>query len=140
VTDTAVMHATSVAVDGKGLLIIGPSGSGKSSLALQMIGLGAVLVADDQTEIYLQEGAPYLRGTAAITGVIEARYVGLLTAPTVLMAPLHLVVDLAQMEGQRLPERHDMMILGQRIGLVFVTKHAHFPVALMLQLRHGRYA
>jgi HPr kinase/phosphorylase len=140
VTDTAVMHATSVAVDGKGLLIIGPSGSGKSSLALQMIGLGAVLVADDQTEIYLQEGAPYLRGPAAITGVIEARYVGLLTAPTVLMAPLHLVVDLAQMEGQRLPERHDMMILGQRIGLVFATKHAHFPIALMLQLRHGRHA
>jgi HPr kinase/phosphorylase len=140
VTATAVLHATSVAVDGKGLLIIGPSGSGKSSLALQLIGLGAVLIADDQTEVFLHDDHPHLRCPAAITGVIEARFVGLLNAPTVPTAPLHLVVDLAQTEGQRLPERHDMMMLGQRIALVFGTKHAHFPVALMLQLRHGRHA
>jgi HPr kinase/phosphorylase len=138
--DADVLHATSVAVDGKGLLIIGPSGSGKSSLALQMIGLGAMLIADDQTETHLRDGHVYLRSPAAIIGVIEARGIGLMNAPTVPSAPLHLIVDLAQNEAERLPERHDMMILGQRIGLVFATKHAHFPVALMLQLRHGRYA
>ncbi len=136
----AVLHATSVAVDGRGLLIMGPSGSGKSSLALQLIGLGAVLIADDQTETYLHGGQVCLRCPAAITGVIEARGVGLMNAPTLPTAPLHLLVDLAQAEDQRLPERHDMMILGQRVGLVFATKHAHFPVALMLQLRHGRHA
>ena len=139
-TNAAVLHATSVAVDGKGLLIMGPSGSGKSSLALQMIGLGAVLIADDQTETYLHDGRPHLRCPAAIRGMIEARQVGLMSAPTVATAPLHLVVDLAQSEDRRLPERHDMMILGHRIGLVFGTKHAHFPMALMLQLRHGRHA
>jgi HPr kinase/phosphorylase len=140
VTHAAVLHATSVAVDGKGLLIVGPSGSGKSSLALQLIGLGAVLIADDQTETYLHDGHVSLCCPAAIVGTIEARGVGLLNAPIVPNAPLHLVVDLAQTEGERLPERHDIMILGQRIGLVFATKHAHFPVALMLQLRHGRHA
>jgi HPr kinase/phosphorylase len=140
VTTPAVMHATSVAVDGKGLLIMGPSGSGKSSLALQMIGLGALLIADDHTETYLHDDQPHLRCPAAIRGIIEARHVGLMHAPTVATAPLHLVVDLAKSEDQRLPERHDMMILGHRISLVFATKHAHFPVALMLQLRHGRHA
>jgi HPr kinase/phosphorylase len=136
----AVLHATSVAVDGKGLLIMGPSGAGKSSLALQMIGFGAVLIADDQTETFLEDGQVHVPCPMAISGVIEARGVGLLNAPTRPKAPLHLVVDLAQNENLRLPERHDMMILGQRIGLVFATKHAHFPVALMLQLRHGRHA
>jgi HPr kinase/phosphorylase len=140
VTHGAVLHATAVAVDGQGVLITGPSGSGKSSLALQMIGLGAVLIADDQTETYLHDGQVCLRCPAAIKGVIEARHVGLMNAPTTAMAALQLVVDLAQTEAQRLPGRHDMMILGQRIGLVFATKHAHFPVALMLQLRHGRHA
>jgi HPr kinase/phosphorylase len=140
VTAATVLHATSVAVDGKGLLITGPSGSGKSSLALQLIGLGAVLIADDRTEVYLQKGHPHLRCPAAIAGMIEARGVGLLNAPTVAQAKLHLVADLAETEAERLPKRHDTVILGQRIDLVFGTDHAHFPVALMLQLRHGRRA
>jgi HPr kinase/phosphorylase len=129
-----------VAVDGKGVLIIGPSGAGKSSLALQMISLGAVLVADDQTEVFLQDDRPHLRCPAKLAGLIEARHVGLLRAPTVKTAPLHLVVDLAQTETQRLPERHGTVILGQHVDLVFAAANAHFPIALMLQLRHGRHA
>jgi HPr kinase/phosphorylase len=136
----AVLHATSVAVDGRGLLVIGPAGAGKSALALQMIGLGALLIADDQTEIYLHDGHPHLRCPTQIQGLIEARQVGILHAPCTPSAPLRLVVDLGQHEAERLPERHDMMILGQRIDLVFATEYAHFPVALMLQLRHGRHA
>ena len=46
-----ILHATCVAVDGRGLLILGPSGSGKSALALQLIALGAQLVADDRTRV-----------------------------------------------------------------------------------------
>lgn len=139
-TDSAVLHATSVAVDGKGVLIVGPSGAGKSSLALQMIGLGAVLVADDRTEIFQIDGHLHVRCPAAIAGIIEVRQVGLLYAPTVPHAPLHLVVDLEQTEALRLPERHGTVILGQQIDLVFDTGQAHFAIALMLQLRHGRHA
>jgi HPr kinase/phosphorylase len=138
--DAEMLHATSVAFDGKGLLILGPSGAGKSSLALQMIGLGAVLIADDQTEVFLQDGDPYLRCPATTKGIIEARQVGLLRAPTCDAARLQLVVDLTRAETDRLPERHGIMILGHRVDLVFAAIHAHFPVALMLQLRHGRHA
>jgi HPr kinase/phosphorylase len=140
VTGAGVLHATSVAVDGKGILILGPSGAGKSSLALQLIAQGAVLIADDRTEVYAIAGLPHLRCPQGIKGVIEVRQVGLLYAPTVAEAPLHLVVDLEQTEMQRLPKRHATVILGAQIDLAFGTGQAHFAIALMLQLRHGRHA
>lgn len=49
--DRTILHASCVALDGRGLLILGPSGSGKSALALELMALGADLVADDRTEI-----------------------------------------------------------------------------------------
>ena len=58
---TLIMHASCVAVQGKGVLILGPSGAGKSSLALQLMALGADLVADDRTEISVQNGAAIAR-------------------------------------------------------------------------------
>ena len=79
---TDILHATCVAVDGRGLLILGPSGSGKSGLALRLIALGATLVSDDRTRITAHEGL--LTATCpspAILGLIEARGLGLLRAP-----------------------------------------------------------
>ena len=55
-TSGVTVHATSVCVDGSAALLIGPSGSGKSSLALQMIGFGAQLISDDQTTMKLTDG------------------------------------------------------------------------------------
>ena len=52
---TLAVHATCVAVNGKGVLIVGASGSGKSTLALQMLAMGAELVADDQVILRLRE-------------------------------------------------------------------------------------
>jgi hypothetical protein len=46
-TDTLSLHATAIAVDGQGLLLTGPSGSGKSDLALRLLRQGARLVSDD---------------------------------------------------------------------------------------------
>ena len=46
-----IMHATCVDVNGSGVLIVGHSGSGKSSLAINLLALGSKLVADDQCEI-----------------------------------------------------------------------------------------
>ena len=48
-SDTLLVHATAVAIDGEAILLRGPSGSGKSDLALRLIDGGAQLVADDQT-------------------------------------------------------------------------------------------
>ena len=55
----AQIHASAVALDGRALLIVGPSGSGKSALALRMMAHGATLVSDDLVEI--RAGAPGAR-------------------------------------------------------------------------------
>ena len=47
--DSEIIHANGVSFDGKGLLILGASGAGKSSLTFEMIALGATLVSDDRT-------------------------------------------------------------------------------------------
>jgi HPr kinase/phosphorylase len=53
---TVNIHATCLAVKGKGVLLLGGSGAGKSDLALRLIDEGAKLVADDRVELYLARG------------------------------------------------------------------------------------
>jgi HPr kinase/phosphorylase len=135
-----ILHATCVAVDGRGLLILGPSGSGKSSLGLRLLSLGASLVADDRTEVAPRGAQLVARCPAPIAGLIEARGVGILRAPTVAEAEVALVADLGQSEDQRLPPARWITILGCRVDLVLRPQNDHFPDALMLYLRYGRQA
>ena len=138
--DRQTLHASTVAVDGRGLLILGPSGAGKSSLALRLIALGALLVADDRTDLAAHAGRLTARCPPAIKGLIEARGMGLLRAPTVEEAEIALVADLSQTEDQRLPLHRRITILGCEVDLVLQAQNDHFPAALMLYLRHGRQA
>ncbi len=135
-----LLHATCVAVDGRGLLIMGPSGSGKSLLAIQMMALGARLVADDQVHLSLQNGVLTARCPAALSGLIEARGLGLLHAKPLPEAPVHLAVELGQSDPSRLPDHHGIVFLDQRIDLVRAAPSAHLPAALLLYLRGGRVA
>jgi HPr kinase/phosphorylase len=134
------LHSSCVAVGDRGLLIIGPSGSGKSALALRLISLGASLVADDQTELSVETGRLVARCPTPLRSLIEARGIGLLRAPTVETATIALVADLGQAEDQRLPPARKFTILGCEADLVLHPKNDHFPDALMLYLRHGRQA
>ena len=135
------LHATTVAIDGGGLLILGPSGAGKSSLALRLVSLGAALVSDDRTRLTVVGGE--LRATcpnADLLGLIEVRGVGVLRAPALPSAVIRLVADLGQPEPDRLPPRRTVTILGVALPLVLHPQNDHFPDALMLYLRHGRQA
>ena len=135
-----ILHATCVAVEGRGLLIIGPSGTGKSGLALRLLSLGASLVADDRTELSVTTGRLIARCPGPIRGLIEARGVGVLRAPAVAEAEVALVADLGQAEDQRLPPARRITILGCDVSLALQARNDHFPDALMLYLRHGRQA
>lgn len=134
------LHATSVSVAGRGLLILGPSGSGKSSLALQMIALGAKLVADDRTRLHRDGDEVMLSCPPALAGLIEARGLGLLRAPAHPPCPLTLAADLGAPEAARLPERREIEFLGRSFPLVGGVDGPHFPAALMLHLTSGRAA
>lgn len=116
--DDSVIHATAVALDGRGLVIRGPSGAGKSSLALQLMAVGAGLVADDRVvlrregELVLADAPPALRGR------IEARGLGILRATAVGPVPVVAVCDLGDVETDRLPVSQSCDLLGVAVPLI----------------------
>jgi HPr kinase/phosphorylase len=133
-----MIHATCVAVDGKGLLITGPSGSGKSGLALSLMALGARLVADDRTLLSMQGDHLYATCPETLSGMIEARGLGILRADPVPGAPVALVVDMGQTESDRLPPHRTAIYLQRTVPLVHSQQNAHFPAALLHYLCAGR--
>ncbi|WP_323005822.1 HPr kinase/phosphatase C-terminal domain-containing protein [Pseudorhodobacter sp.] len=135
---TETLHATCVAVDGKGVLVLGASGAGKSALALNLLAHGAQLVADDRTILTRIQGQVMASCPPQILGLIEARGLGLLHADPILQAPICLIVDLDNVETERLPPKRRRDLLGVPIDLVFASTSRHFPVGLLQLLRSGR--
>ncbi|WP_239016541.1 HPr kinase/phosphorylase [Sphingorhabdus pulchriflava] len=105
------IHATSVAIDGFGVAIIGKSGSGKSDLALRLIDRGAVLVCDDAINLIDQDGGPWIHVSPNIEGKLEVRGLGIVSTPYLEKAPLRLVVNL-----DLPPERHPISWPFRNIG------------------------
>src|SRR5579883_303036 len=132
-----LIHGTCVAIDGVGVLLRGPSGSGKSDLAARLIDGGARLVADDQTELRLVAGALRMSPPRTIAGLIELRGIGILPAPSVGSAVLRLVVDLVPPERlERLPEPQRCELLGVSVPLIALAPfEASAPAKLRLALR-----
>ena len=87
-------QATCVAIGGRGVLIEGPPGAGKSGLALALIDRGAALVGDDGVALERRGDALWALPPPNTAGLIEARNLGLLRFPAV-EAPvaLRLVLD-----------------------------------------------
>jgi HPr kinase/phosphorylase len=95
-------HATCVVVNGCGVLIRGPSGSGKSDLALRLIDEGAVLVADDYCQLSNRDGQLTAACPAAIKGKLEVRGIGIVTRPAQEQCTIELLIEL---KGKHLVER-----------------------------------
>jgi HPr kinase/phosphorylase len=132
------LHASCVALDGQGVLILGPSGSGKSAMALDLMALGARLVADDRTVIAAGDGVPVAVCPPAIRGRIEARGIGILAADPSPPVPVVLVVDLGTPEPDRLPPRRTRTLAGYPVALVQNPGHGPFAAAIVQYLRRGR--
>jgi HPr kinase/phosphorylase len=112
-------HATCVSIGGRGVLLLGPSASGKSDLALRLIDGGAVLVADDRVNLLAKSGQLLASVPVPIAGKIEARGVGILELPYVQDIPVALAIDLAQEKNrERLPEPAFFDCLGVRVPLL----------------------
>lgn len=133
-----VLHGSCVSLAGRGLLVLGAAGSGKSTLALQLLTLGADLVADDRVALTLEDGRVMASAPAGLPPLIEARGVGLLNAPLIAAAPLRLVVDLDQAETERLPPKRNIRLLDQDLPLVHGPLTGHLSVAVRHYLVWGR--
>jgi serine kinase of HPr protein (carbohydrate metabolism regulator) len=115
------LHATAVIHGESGVLIVGPSGSGKSALALALMararGLGAfaALIGDDRVFVREASGRLIAWGAANMAGIIERRMAGLVAVRHEPAAVVRLAVELSQRgrRGPRMPEDNDSLIVGE---------------------------
>ena len=113
-----LIHGTCVALNGVTVLLRGPSGSGKSDLALRLIDGGGRLVADDQTLVEIQGGRLIATAPETIAGKMEVRGVGVLAVEMEKSGILGLVVDLVANPPERMPESETTEILGMALPLL----------------------
>ena len=93
-----------------GVLLLGDSGMGKSDLALRLIELGALLVSDDRTDLFVENGKLHARAPAALAGLIEARGLGILSLSFQASAEIVLAVQLVAADAvPRMPERESYL-------------------------------
>lgn len=128
-----------MALDGRGLLLLGPSGVGKSRLAAQLVALGAVLVADDR--VCLSGADLRAAPPPRLAGLIELRGIGLLRLPFRAGVPLALAAQLHPGRAgpmERLPPPQVWQHLDKALPLIHLAgDDPAAPALALLALRHG---
>lgn len=108
--DGATIHACAVLYEGRGVLVRGASGAGKSRLVLDLLddalarGRDAALIADDRVVVLAAHGRLVARTPTTIAGLIELRGLGIVTLPHEPAAVIALVVDIEETLPPRMPE------------------------------------
>jgi serine kinase of HPr protein (carbohydrate metabolism regulator) len=130
------IHASTVAIEGRAVMITGPSGSGKSDLALRLLDRGFALVSDDQT-IVKRDGDRLLASPPpTIAGKLEIRGIGIVDMDHLFDLPVALIVELTSSDIQRLPDdSQERPILGVKLPLIAIdamTASAPAKVVLVL--------
>lgn len=134
-------HATCVALEGCGVLLTGPSGSGKSDLALRLIERGGILVADDQVEVSVEAGQLIARPPLALRGLIEARYIGPLSVAYSESAVLRVI--LIPGTPERYPEPQTASLLDiklPQLQLPYLEASTPIKIALWLKQQESQSA
>jgi len=105
------IHASAILVGARAVLIRGPSGSGKSRLALTLLEAArsgtlpfARLIADDRADVEAVHGRLLVRPAATLAGLIEVRGLGIRRVDHEAVAVVGLLVDLAAADAGRMPE------------------------------------
>lgn len=134
------IHASTVAIDGRGIMLMGPSGAGKSDLALRLIDRGALLVSDDYTRLTPTPSALLASAPMTIGGRLEIRGLGIVPVPHVDDVPVVLAVRLLRDNmpaPDRMPERLFETFAGIAVRLVNLDpRPASAPLVIEYALRH----
>jgi HPr kinase/phosphorylase len=129
------LHASVVARQGEGVILLGPPGAGKSELAFLLIERGFVLVADDRV---LLEDGPAASPPPELAGLLEVRGLGIFRLPYLPRVSLVLAVTLGQ-EGPRLPAPRRHPALGlPTLALAGATPGAALRIVWALDVLAGR--
>lgn len=134
---SGTIHATCVAIDGQGVLIMGPSGSGKSDLALRLIDRGAALVSDDRCIVETNSvGTLSASPPATLAGRIEVHGIGIVPMEFLPCITPALVVAL-ESDPPRMPDEGDSIELcGHALPRLRIdARHASAPLKVALALR-----
>lgn len=135
-----IIHATTlsllVGAYWRGVLIMGPSGSGKSDLALRLLESagrgGCALVSDDYSVLWTSGGRLYAAAPETIEGRMEVRGLGILDIDTRRLTRIHMAV-LAQSDPiERLPENEITAILGQAVPTIRLNPREASSVSKLL--------
>jgi serine kinase of HPr protein (carbohydrate metabolism regulator) len=98
----------------RGALIEGPSGIGKSDLALRALDAGFRLVADDRVAVFASGGRLYGKPPETLAGLLEVRGLGVVDCAALpfceIVLAIRCVADPAAVE--RLPEPRFAAIMG----------------------------
>jgi serine kinase of HPr protein (carbohydrate metabolism regulator) len=119
----------------RGVLIEGPSGVGKSDLALRAMAQGFRLVADDRVLLWVSEGRLFGRAPDTLSGLLEVRGAGVLSVPALAFSEVALVAACGTPE--RAPEQPSARLLGVEIPRVEVDPRlVSAPAGLRRALSH----
>jgi|SRR5438270_3666358 HPr kinase/phosphorylase len=136
----ATTHASAVLVDRCAVLIRGPSGSGKSRLAFDLMLAAragqipkAVLIGDDRVHLQAAKGQLVVQPARELAGLIEIRGLGIRRSEFIERAVVGLVVDLSADDGERLPraEALQAIILGVKVPRIPIA-HGFAPLPVVL--------
>ncbi|MBK6706022.1 MAG: aldolase [Sphingomonadales bacterium] len=131
-----LVHATAVALDGRAILLLGPSGSGKSDLALRLIDKGAILVCDDYCDIVDGVDGPQVVAKASIAGKIEIRGVGIVATPHIARAQIAMALHLDTLPDRMPQTNQNSNIVGWSIpSFAIAAFEASAPLKAIALLR-----
>ena len=132
-----IIHASSIDINGKGVVILGKSGAGKSNLAIKLISMGAKLISDDQTHFKFKENKIIISKPKTTPNFIEARGIGLIKVPFVVSAKLFCFVKITNLELNRLPNAKNKYCFGKKIKMMEFNPFYNNESALFMSLRYG---
>jgi serine kinase of HPr protein (carbohydrate metabolism regulator) len=130
------LHATSIAIGDRAVIIVGPSGSGKSDLALRLIDRGATLISDDQTLVRLVNGQIVAASFGTIKGKMEVRGIGIIECSSTTDIPVALIVDLRSPPERYPLESNDRSLLGQSLPVLALSPYeSSAPIKVEIALK-----